>query len=135
LADRAAFRESARGSCRGASSRSSECGEPTAPRSRRDTKLLREFGTDYLTVRHENVSDEQLTAFSGMRASCVFDNADARSPRARARLLSSSYIPAAGHASYDPMLAALTALFEEHQRDGKVAMEYDLRMYASRLDA
>jgi hypothetical protein len=31
------------------------------------------------------------------------------------------------------MLAALGALFEEHQRDGKVAMEYDSRVYASRL--
>jgi hypothetical protein len=37
----------------------------------------------------------------------------------RARLLSSSYIPAAGLASYEPMLAALEGLFEEHQRNGK----------------
>jgi SAM-dependent methyltransferase len=100
-------------------------------------KLLREFGTDYLTVRHENVTDEQLTAFFGRAfESCVFDNVQVLDRQGlRARLLSSSYIPAGGHASYEPMLAALDALFEEHQRDGKVAMEYDLRMYASRLDA
>jgi len=99
-------------------------------------KLLREFGTDYLTVRHENVTDGQLEAFfGGAFERCVFDNVQMLDREGlRARLLSSSYIPAAGHEAYEPMLAALGALFEEHQRDGRVAMEYDLRMYASRLD-
>jgi hypothetical protein len=31
------------------------------------------------------------------------------------------------------MLAALAALFEKHRRLGKVAMEYELRVFAGRL--
>lgn len=97
--------------------------------------LLREFGTDYLTVRHENVTDQELTAFfGGPFESHVFDNGQ-RLDRdgLRARLLSSSYVPAAGQPGHEPMLTALEALFWAHQDNGSVAMEYELRMYASRL--
>jgi len=97
--------------------------------------LLREFGTDYLTVRHENVTEEQLAAFFGGRFERqTFKNVQILDDDGlRARLLSSSYVPAAGHPRYEPMLAALGALFARHRRDGKVAMEYELRAYASRL--
>jgi hypothetical protein len=97
--------------------------------------LLRQFGTDYLAVRHENITDETLAAFFRRPYERrAFDNVQ-RLDRdgLRARLLSSSYIPAAGQKAYEPMLAALGALFDEHQRDGKVAMEYDSRVYAARL--
>jgi hypothetical protein len=50
----------------------------------------------------------------------------------RARLLSSSYVPAAGHPWHEPMLASLENLFDAHQVDGTVAMEYELRAYAAR---
>ena len=97
--------------------------------------LLREFGTDYLAVRHENVSDDQLAAFFG--GPCerrVFENIQMLDRKGlRARLLSSSYVPAAGEERHDAMLAALEALFRAHQQGGRVAMEYELRGYASRL--
>ena len=97
--------------------------------------LIREFGTDYLAVRHENVTDGELAAFfGGPFERRVFDNAQVLDrPGLRARLLSSSYIPAAGHPRHEPMLAALDGLFEAHHRDGTVAMEYELRVHASRL--
>jgi len=97
--------------------------------------LLREFGTDYLTVRHENVTEEELAAFfGGPFERRAFDNVQILDEAGlRARLLSSSYVPAAGTARHEPMLAALKSLFAKHQRDGKVAMEYELRGYASRL--
>lgn len=97
--------------------------------------LLREFGTDYLAVRHENLSEPELREFfASPIAHRVLENSQ-RLDRdgLRARLLSSSYVPAAGHPWHEPMLAALEALFCEHQRDGKVVMEYELRAYASRL--
>lgn len=95
--------------------------------------LLREFGTDYLKVRHENVTEEELAAFfADAFKEHTFDNVQILDePGLRARLLSSSYVPAAGHPRHEPMLAALAALFEKHQRGGKVAMEYDLRVYAA----
>jgi SAM-dependent methyltransferase len=95
--------------------------------------LLREFGTDYLKVRHENVTEAELAAFfDGPFKQRVFDNVQILDEAGlRARLLSSSYVPAAGHPRHEPMLAALSSLFEKHRRDGKVAMEYDLRVYAA----
>jgi len=97
--------------------------------------LLREFGTDYLAVRHENVSGEELaTFFGGPFESHVFDNVQVLDlPSLGARLLSSSYVPAVGQERHEPMMTALEALFREHHQDGRVAMEYELRMYASRL--
>jgi len=98
--------------------------------------LLREFGTDYLAVRHENVSEGELAAFFGGRfVRYVCHNVQRLDRlRLRARLLSSSYVPATEHPWHEPMLAALEELFETHHVDGTVAMEYELRAYASRLD-
>lgn len=45
------------------------------------------------------------------------------------RLLSSSYIPQLGEPSYAAMIADLRSLFETHQRDGRVQMEYDTKMF------
>ena len=97
--------------------------------------LLREFGTDYLTVRHENVSDEELTSFfGGPFERDLFDNLQVLDLAGlKSRLLSSSYAPAVGHPRHDAMLAVLDALFAAHQKGGRVTMEYELRMYTSRL--
>ena len=97
--------------------------------------LLREFATDYLTVRHENVSEEDLAAFfGGPFERHVLDNVQILDLAGlSARLRSSTYVPAVGQKRDEPMSAALEALFRSHQRDGSVAMEYELRMYASRL--
>ena len=97
--------------------------------------LLREFGTDYLTVRHENVTEDELAAFyRGRFERRVYDNVQLLDYDGfRARLLSSSYVPAAGHPRFEPMLAGLEALFAKHRREGKVTMEYELRAYAARI--
>jgi len=88
-----------------------------------------------VAVRHENVTDGELAAFfGGAFERRGFENLQVLDREGlRARLLSSSYIPAAGYPRHEPMLTALAALFKEHQQDGKVAMEYELRVYASRL--
>ena len=52
----------------------------------------------------------------------------------RGRLLSSSYAPPAGHPQHEPMIAELRRLFDLHQRGGRVAFEYDTRVYWGRLD-
>ena len=97
--------------------------------------LLREFGTDYLAVRHQNVTDGELASFFGAPFERRgFANVQVLDREGfRARLLSSSYVPAAGHPRHEPMLAALEALFEEHQHNGSLALEYELRVSASRL--
>lgn len=97
--------------------------------------LLREFGTDYLSVRHENVTDAELASFfGGPCESHRFENVqELDRDGLRARLLSSSYVPAQGEPKHVAMLAALGALFAKHQQDGTVDMEYDLHVHAARL--
>jgi len=97
--------------------------------------LLRTYGTDYLKVRHENVTEAELARFfDGPFERRVFDNIQVLDRDGlRARLLSSSYVPAAGHERHGPMLAALDELYEAYQQDGVVRMEYELRAYAARL--
>ncbi len=45
------------------------------------------------------------------------------------RLLSSSYMPVAGDARFEPMLAELQAMFTRHARNGRVRFEYVARLY------
>jgi SAM-dependent methyltransferase len=51
----------------------------------------------------------------------------------RGRLLSSSYVPPAGAPGHEPMLAALRSLFQAQQSGGRVAFEYDTRVFLGRL--
>jgi len=45
------------------------------------------------------------------------------------RLLSSSYIPGPAHPDHARMVAALREIFEAHQEDSQVRMEYDTELF------
>jgi SAM-dependent methyltransferase len=100
-------------------------------------ELLREYGTDYSTVRQANATDSAvLEPFFGVDGYAVesFDN-EQRFDFAglRGRLLSSSYSPEAGHPRHEEMLRDLKMLFEAQQTEGMVTLLYDTRMYYGRL--
>jgi SAM-dependent methyltransferase len=90
--------------------------------------LLLEFGTDYREVGHRGVGDERLrTFFGGPFEHRRFDNHQVLDLEGlRARLLSSSYVPAAGRPRHDAMLTALARIFAAHQEGGRVELEYDV---------
>jgi SAM-dependent methyltransferase len=101
--------------------------------------LLVRFGTDYTEVNHRNAqdADESLIAqLFGHRDFGLqsfpneqrFDYAGLEG-----RLLSSSYAPLAGHEKYEPMLARLREIFDEHERDGAVSVIYQTRTFSSCL--
>ena len=100
-------------------------------------ELLLTYGTDYKEVRHENVyeniaaffapQDFKLKSFPNYQ---VFDYEGLKG-----RLLSSSYVPAPGQPNFDEMLAALKRLFDIHQKDERVIVEYDTRLYYGTLVA
>lgn len=101
-------------------------------------RLLAEFSTDY-DVSHDMQFDGALVMSFFAPAACrvytvrhrqIFDAAGLRG-----RLLSSSYVPDAGHPRHDAMLAALDGLFARYQSGGQVAFEYDATMYVGRLEA
>jgi SAM-dependent methyltransferase len=93
--------------------------------------LLNEFGTDYAAVRHDRMEPTRLAQFFSHGYNRVaFANAQ-HLDRAglRGRLLSSSYTPAAGDPRRAPMIAATDRLFDRHQRDGTVSIDYETELY------
>ena len=100
-------------------------------------ELLNTYGTDYAAVRshgraiHETISEFFAPASfqeSTLTSAQEFDYAGLEG-----RLLSSSYAPEAGHAQHEPMLKALQQLFDRHQQNGHVKMEYETKMYYGQL--
>jgi SAM-dependent methyltransferase len=106
----------------------------TTPFLRAYEALLREHGTDYTSVNHENVTDDSLRTVLGPDfARRVVPNEQVFDFDAlRGRLLSSSYAPNVDHPGYAPMMDALRRIFTEHARDGCVAFEYDTEIYFGR---
>lgn len=100
-------------------------------------ELLQRFGTDYEVRwgRERHNLPEKLARFFGPEGcrNAVFDNPQPLDLDGLVgRLLSASYAPMPGHPAHEPMVAAIGALFEKHQQDGLVVIEYDLSVYWGR---
>ncbi len=99
-------------------------------------KLLLEFANDYRQVSARYADRARMAGFfapaaveeENFRHAQTFDFEGLRG-----RLLSSSYAPRPGESAYAPMMAALERLFEEHERGGRVRMEYECRLYFGRI--
>lgn len=93
--------------------------------------FLREFGTDYCQVRHENIDGEILNQFfqPGFRLEVLENKQDFDLAGLKGRVLSSSYMPTEGDPNYKPMLDHLERLFHDHAIDGQVEFPYDLQVY------
>jgi SAM-dependent methyltransferase len=97
-------------------------------------QLLLSCATDYSQVRHENIGVKELAAFftgdyvvHALANEQIFDFAGLKG-----RLLSSSYVPAAGQPGHDLMLQELARIYERHQCAGKIRIEYVTRVYLGR---
>jgi SAM-dependent methyltransferase len=109
----------------------------TTPFLRAYEALLQEYGTDYREVGHRAVEGLRVAALFGEGAwlrRTLPNEQRLDLEGLRGRLLSSSYVPAAGHPRQAPMVAALERLFEQHARDGVVRFGYDTEIYLGRLD-
>ena len=108
----------------------------TTPFLRAFEALLRKFGTDYSRVNESYPREEQMRSFFQSNAYRqqqlpnlqVFDF-DGLAGRVR----SSSYMPAQGHPDFSPMMAELQTIFEAHQQQSAVRMEYLTRLYYGQL--
>lgn len=98
-------------------------------------ELLQRFGTDYAAVSHRQIDPERLAGFFGARAEpTIFPHAQELDREGlRGRLLSSSYTPREGDPARAPMLRALDEIFDRHQQDGRVRIEYDTELYVGLL--
>jgi len=107
----------------------------TTPFLREYEKLLLQYGTDYEKVRHEHTTDNIGSFFEPTPyEQRVFDmRQDFDYEQLEGRLLSSSYAPGEGHPRHAPMLRELRRLFDAHQQDGQIGMDYLTRLYYGRL--
>lgn len=98
-------------------------------------QLLADYGTDYQEVRHERTT----AAIGGFFLPSPFEGRVFEMLQQfdyeglKGRLLSSSYTPQPDQANYEPMLRELQRIFDRHQADGRVALEYDTRVFYGRL--
>lgn len=97
--------------------------------------LLVRHGTDYEAVRHDWKDAGALEAFftAGFERSAVPNEQLLDYEGLRGRLMSSSYVPAAGAPGHEAMLRDLRALFSGHERHGVVRMSYDCEIVLGRL--
>lgn len=99
-------------------------------------QLLQRWATDYCSVNHRTINLTDVQAFYAPHAveRVTFPNAQQFDyDGVRARLLSSSYAPAAGQPNHEPMVENLRAIFDTHHRDGAVVFEYETEVYFGRL--
>ena len=98
-------------------------------------QLLLTYGTDYEKVRHERTTAAVNEFFDpapfqervfALRQE--FDYAGLEG-----RLLSSSYAPGPEHPRHGPMLSELRRIFDEYAEAGRVAFDYNTRVYFGRL--
>lgn len=93
-------------------------------------ELLLRHGTDYREVGHRGIGRDRLAAFFGgpfeERRFDTVQRLDFAS--LSARLLSSSYVPAAGQSGHEAMMLDLSRIFDLHAADGEVELLYDCEL-------
>lgn len=97
--------------------------------------LLRRYGTDYAKVQDYNPRDV-LTSFFAPKEfkQKNFPNSQKFDFEGfRGRVFSTSYTPEPGNPSFEPMLKALRELFNNYQQNGRVAFEYDTKVFYGQL--
>jgi SAM-dependent methyltransferase len=101
-------------------------------------ELLLRRGVDYAAVDHRRRSNPAvLDAFfaPGRYSNAAFPNEQELDwDGLRGRTLSASYVPMAGKPGHEPLMRGLREIFDRHQTDGVVRMEYSTELYCGRLD-
>lgn len=104
----------------------------TTPFLRDYERLLLQYGTDYEGVtRRESRSrkaSESLFSPGSRRWQSFHNRQEFGKEELKGRTLSSSFVPGPEEEAAGPMLSDLDLLFDEHQREGSVAFEYDVRV-------
>ena len=97
--------------------------------------LLIEFGTDYETVRHENITKETLQDFfqTDFRQAIFQNSQTVDFDGLRGRMLSASYVPSADNPRSAEMLKNLESLFAEYAENGKIDILYDTKVFYGQI--
>jgi SAM-dependent methyltransferase len=109
----------------------------TTPFLRDYESLLRKFGTDYASVKESYPSEQHMRDFFGPNAyaSRTLPNLQELDFAGVAgRLRSSSFIPAADHSDFAPMMEELKRIFTEYNQEDRVRLEYSTHIYFGHLE-
>ena len=99
-------------------------------------RLLQTYRTDRGETEFWRRTDEMASALfePGSFETATFDNEQALDlDGLKGRLLSASYVPALGEPGSDEMLREVAEIFDAHESDGRVRVEYDTRVYYRHL--
>ena len=98
-------------------------------------KFLLEFGTDYEQYRHDNLDEAVLREFFGQDFETeTFLNIQTLDYEGlKGRVLSSSYMPTAENAAYEPMTAELRRVFDKFAERDKIELLYHTKIYFTRF--
>jgi len=107
----------------------------TNPFLREYEALLKKYGNDYEKVRHDKIDVKILEDFFGsdFRRKTFLNVQTLDFAGLKGRLLSSSYMPSETDPRFEPMVAELQRLFENHAESGKIQILYNTNIFYTRL--
>jgi hypothetical protein len=107
-----------------------------APFTRDYERILERYGNDYKNVKDSYPEADRIRGFLSTFAQHDLPNHQILDwDSLRGRLRSSSFTPPEGHPNFAPMIDELRRLFDAHQQNGQVRMEYFTRIYYGHLQA
>jgi ubiquinone/menaquinone biosynthesis C-methylase UbiE len=92
-------------------------------------ELLWTYAKDYREMKQKRLDSETLLRQRAFQRRTSEDVRAFDYESLIGQTLSYSVTPEAGDANYDPMMEALSSLFQRHQRDARVTFEYDVVTY------
>lgn len=97
-------------------------------------EIVIRYGSDYKSVHHGNVGDDEFRAFFGNYGFRAYDNYQTFNYQGlEGRLLSSSYTPLSGDQNYEPMIQALRKMYDDFQENGKITFPYQTHVFFGQL--
>lgn len=99
-------------------------------------RLLLDWAIDYERIDHTRIGRRELAPFfapAPLEELVCANRQVLDLAGLEGRLRSCSYAPGPEHPHHDPMMAGLRRIFAAHHQDGRVAMDYDCRVYYGRL--
>jgi len=89
------------------------------------------YGTDYKEVRK---NEKNVDLFFNYQKETFYNFQELNFTSFKGRVLSSSYIPLADNPVFPKMILELEDLFNNHQRNGIIRIEYDTELYLGKLE-
>jgi len=93
--------------------------------------FILKYGTDYKEVRK---NEKNVDLFFNYQKETFYNFQELNFTSFKGRVLSSSYIPLADNPIFPKMILELEDLFNKHQRNGIIRIEYDTEVYLGKLE-